>query len=51
MSEYVLDKVRRLLSNGVLSDSDIALACGVSWQAVQSIKRQMKAENKKANVG
>ena len=36
-------KVERMLQNNILSDSDIALCCGVSWKYVQDIKRDLKA--------
>lgn len=53
MSEHQLVKVKRLLLNKQLSDSDIALCCGVTWQTVQSMKRQIKEEAaaKRLNVG
>lgn len=44
-------KIEDLLRKG-LSDSDIALCCGVKWQTVQSIKRQIKADAEaKRNIG
>lgn len=45
-------KIESLMRKG-LSDSDIALCCGVSWQKVQSIKRQIKADaaEAKRNIG
>lgn len=37
-------KVERMLINGIISDSDIALCCGVGWKYVQQVKRDLKAK-------
>lgn len=42
-----------MVRNGILSDSDIALCCGVTWRYVQDVKRKMKSEasENRSNVG
>jgi len=46
-------KIRQMIRNGILSDSDIALCCGVSWKHVKDVKRKMQAEasENRSNVG
>ncbi|MBK8467871.1 MAG: hypothetical protein IPL32_18825 [Chloracidobacterium sp.] len=36
-------KIEKMLVNGIISDSDIALCCGVSWKYVQEVKRELRA--------
>ena len=44
-------KIEDLMRKG-LSDSDIALCCGVKRMTVQAIKRQIKADTpEKRNIG
>lgn len=46
-------KIRKMIANGILSDSDIALCCGVTWQHVKYVKRKMteEASGSRSNVG
>lgn len=46
-------KIRQMIRNGILSDSDIALCCGVTWKHVKDVKLKMKQEasGSRSNVG
>ena len=46
-------KIEKMLVNGIISDSDIALCCGVSWKYVQEVKRELRANGAfaRGNVG